>query len=95
MPSGAVMYDKNGKPLFEFGKDHKNKVYWSPQQRYILICGFGNLDGSIDVWDSITKKHVTKMKYKSASLCIWAPCGRKFLCAKVTPRMNVDNQYTV
>ena len=31
MPSGAVMYDRAGKPLFEFGKDHKNKVYWSPQ----------------------------------------------------------------
>jgi translation initiation factor 2A len=28
MPSGAVMYDKDGKPLFEFGKDHKNKIIW-------------------------------------------------------------------
>lgn len=59
MPSGAVMYDKNGKPLFEFGKDHKNKIIWSPNQRFVMICGFGNLDGSIHVWDAVTRKIIS------------------------------------
>jgi len=95
MPSGAVMYDKNGKPLFEFGKDHKNKIIWSPNQRFVMICGFGNLDGSIHVWDAVTRKIISSTKYKSASLCTWSPCGRYYVCAKVTPRMNVDNQYSV
>lgn len=94
MPSGAVFYDPHGKPRFEFGKDHKNKLIWS-KQRFLMICGFGNLDGSIHVWDTETLKLVSQSKYKSASLCHWSPCGRFYLCAKVTPRMNVDNQYSV
>lgn len=45
------MYDCTGKPLFEFGKDHKNKIIWG-YRRYSMICGFGNLDGSINIWDT-------------------------------------------
>lgn len=55
MPSGAVMYDNTCKPLFEFGKDHKNKIIWG-NGRFVMICGFGNLDGSIHIWDIKTLK---------------------------------------
>jgi uncharacterized protein with WD repeat len=53
MPSGAVLFSKDGKPKFEFGKDHKNTLHWSPLKRFLLICGFGNLDGAIEIWDTI------------------------------------------
>lgn len=95
MPSGTVLFSRDGKPKFEFGKDHKNSIYWGALKRFILICGFGNLDGSIDVWDTIQLKSVGKCKAKSSSLCAWSPCGRKFVTAIITPRMNVDNAYTV
>ncbi|CAD8082402.1 unnamed protein product [Paramecium primaurelia] len=94
MPSGAVMYDNTCKPLFEFGKDHKNKIIWG-NGRFVMICGFGNLDGSIHIWDAKTLKQISNSKYKSASLCHWSPCSRYYVCAKVTPRMNVDNQYSL
>ena len=95
MPAGCVLFNKDGKPKFEFGKDHKNTIYWSPLRRFVLLCGFGNLDGSIEVWDTHLLKLVGRCKDKSASLCAWSPCGRRFLTAKVTPRMNVDNGFKV
>ena len=79
MPAGAVLLDHLGKPSFEFGKDHRNTVKWSPLRRFVLICGFGTLDGSIDMWDTIQLKKVGFCKWKSTSVCCWSPCGRKVL----------------
>lgn len=95
MPAGMVLFTRDGVPSFEFGKDHKNQVHWSPLGRFVLLCGFGTLDGAIDVWDAATRKVVGRCKAKSTSALVWSPCGRKFVVSKVTPRMNVDNQYSV
>lgn len=95
MPSATVLFNAEGKPQFEFGKDHKNQIHWSPLQRFAIIAGFGNLDGAISVWDTVKRKQVGSCKSKAASQCLWLPCSRKFITSRLTPRMNVDNAYTV
>jgi translation initiation factor 2A len=57
VPAGSVLYDKTGIPIYEFGKHHRNLARWSPNKRYLLLGGFGNLNGEIEIWDvSIFKK---------------------------------------
>lgn len=65
MPAGSVLFDKLGTPLYEFGVHHKNSVKWSSQHRFMSICGFGNLNGEIDIWDTIEMKKVGQCKVKN------------------------------
>ena len=53
MPAASVLFDKNCKPFFEFGKHHRNKIIWSPMPRFLALGGFGNLSGEIEIWDVI------------------------------------------
>jgi translation initiation factor 2A len=33
----------------------RNEIYFNPQGNILLLCGFGNLPGSIEIWE--IKKH--------------------------------------
>lgn len=50
-PAVATLYDKNGVPLFEFGKRYRNTIRICPFSQTVLIGGFGNLAGEVDFWD--------------------------------------------
>ena len=46
----ATLYDKNGNPIFEFGKRYRNTIRIDPFSNAAIIGGFGNLAGEIDIW---------------------------------------------
>ena len=31
--------------------DYKNKIYFSPNNKFIAVCAFGSLNGCIEIWD--------------------------------------------
>ena len=62
MPACSVLFDNNCKPLYEFGKHHRNKVIWSPSSRLVALGGFGNLNGEIEIWNAIIKKKIGLFK---------------------------------
>jgi translation initiation factor 2A len=95
MPSLTVVYDDTCKPLFDMGKIHRNTIRWSPLGRFCIIAGFGNLNGEIDIWDMREQKKIAKCKSPSAASCIWSPDGRKFLTAVLTPRLRVENEFSI
>lgn len=95
MPSQAVMYDNNCKPLFEFGQNYRNTLRWSSLGRYLIIAGFGNLNGEIDIWDTIQLKKVGECKSSAAIACMWSDDCQKFMTAVLTPRLKVDNNFKV
>ncbi len=51
MPATSVIYNKDCKPFYEFGKHHRNTIRYSPFSRFVMIAGFGNLSGEMDFWD--------------------------------------------
>jgi len=51
MPSKSTLYDLKCRPLIDFGTAHRNTAKFSPSGRLILIAGFGNLQGEMDIWD--------------------------------------------
>ena len=105
MPAHTILYDRQKGPKFQFGANHRNTLFWSPQKRLLAIAGvsllflikiqFGNLKGDIDIWDTYTLKTVGKCKSSQTSHFEWCPDSRKFLTAIQTPKLRVDNQIKV
>jgi translation initiation factor 2A len=93
MPAKATLYDHRSKPVHDFGINPRNFVRFNPQGRTICIAGFGNLNGTIDLWDRKTLKKINTFSAPNASHCEWSPCGRYLLTATLTPRLRVDNGF--
>jgi len=95
MPAGSVLFTSECVPKFEFGQHHRNTIRWSPFSRYILVGGFGNLSGDMDIWEASTKQKIATFKSNSAVSCLWAPDGKRILTGVLNPRLRVDNAYKV
>jgi len=95
MPAGSVLFTSDCVPKFEFGQHHRNTVKWSPFSRYILLGGFGNLSGDMDIWEASTKQKISTFKSNSAVSYLWAPDGKRILTGVLNPRLRVDNAYKV
>ena len=95
MPAYSVLFGSDQAPLFQFGRNHRNKIMFNPFNRYLLLAGFGNLGGDIELWDMNTHKSIGKCNSHSASFCTWAPDGKHFLTAVCSPFIVVDNDYKI
>lgn len=81
MPAKAVIFDNKANPAHDLGLAPRNFINFQPQGRLFLLAGFGNLSGSVDVWDRKTMKKVAQISAPNASACEWSPCGQYILSA--------------
>lgn len=95
MPSQATLFDHRANPIHNFGVIPRNFVRFNPQGRTICIAGFGNLNGTIDLWDRKSLKKVNTFSAPNSSHCEWSPCGKYLMTATLTPRLRVDNGFKV
>ncbi|KAI8638391.1 eukaryotic translation initiation factor eIF2A-domain-containing protein [Parasitella parasitica] len=93
MPAKATLFDHRAEPMFDFGINPRNFVKYNPQGHTICIAGFGNLNGTVDLWDRKKLKKIATFAASNASHCEWSPCGRYLLTATLTPRLRVDNGF--
>lgn len=91
-PSTSTLYDKNCKPLFEFGKRYRNTVRICPFSQLALIGGFGNLKGNFDLWRLDKLEDVGSAKADCAITIDWSPDGQNIMTAVLYERVKVDNQ---
>jgi len=42
MPARTIFYNEKGDPDFTIGKQHRNSLFYSPNGKYLAVCGFGN-----------------------------------------------------
>ncbi|KAH8100320.1 translation initiation factor eIF-2A [Cristinia sonorae] len=91
MPAKITLFDQRAKPLHEFGTAFCNTVLFNPQARLLLLAGFGNLAGNVDIYDRRTLNKVTSIDAANTSHCEWSPDGRFLLTATLSPRLRVDN----
>ena len=59
MPAKATMFDLKGEPVFDFGTGPRNLAVFNPQCSILMIGGFGNLRGKIEMWDVAKKVNET------------------------------------
>ncbi|KAI9323826.1 eukaryotic translation initiation factor eIF2A-domain-containing protein [Dichotomocladium elegans] len=93
MPAKATLYDHRACAVFSFGIEPRNFVRFNPQGTIIAIAGFGNLNGTIDLWDRKTLKKINTFHAPNATHCEWSPCSRFLMTATLTPRLRVDNGF--
>jgi translation initiation factor 2A len=98
MPSTATLFNDKCKPLCKLMTGPYNTVRFSPNGRFILLAGFGQLPGDIQLFDRQGPSECVKMggtKSECSVVCEWAPCSRHFMTACTAPRMRIDNRISV
>ncbi|CCD27083.1 translation initiation factor 2A NDAI_0J01910 [Naumovozyma dairenensis CBS 421] len=92
MPATIAFFDLRGNIVHQLPEQPKNTMLFSPTGRYILIGGFGNLQGSVEILDRHDKfKCITRFNATNTSVCKWSPGGEFIMTATTSPRLRVDN----
>ncbi|EDZ72092.1 YGR054Wp-like protein, partial [Saccharomyces cerevisiae AWRI1631] len=92
MPATISFFDLRGNVVHSLPQQAKNTMLFSPSGHYILIAGFGNLQGSVEILDRLDKfKCVSKFDATNTSVCKWSPGGEFIMTATTSPRLRVDN----
>lgn len=92
MPAQTTFFDSRGNSIHSLPPAPKNTILFSPHARYVLVAGFGNLQGTVDVYDRLAKfTKVSSFEAPNTSVCQWSPDGRFILTATTSPRLRVDN----
>lgn len=60
MPAKATLFNLKCEPVFEVGTGPRNSIYYNPHGNILLLGGFGNLRGHVELWDTNTKKQIGK-----------------------------------
>lgn len=92
MPAKTVIFNAKAQPVHTFPLAPRNTVLFSPHGRFVLVAGFGNLAGQMDIYD--LEKDFAKVctiEASNASVCEWSPDGVHILTATTSPRLRVDN----
>jgi translation initiation factor 2A len=91
MPAKTVLFDQRVRILYDYGSAPHNFISFNPQGRLVLLAGFGNLAGKVDVHDRRSLTKVTTIDAPNTSVCEWSPDGQFILTATLSPRLRVDN----
>lgn len=92
MPATTTIFDARGKTAHSFPRAPRNSILFSPQARFVLVAGFGNLQGTIDIYDRQKQfSKVATIEASNTSVCEWSPDGQFILTATLSPRLRVDN----
>jgi translation initiation factor 2A len=86
-----MLFDQRVRALHDFGASFCNYISFNAQSRLLLLGGFGNLAGKIDIYDRRSLTKVSTIDASNTSHCEWSPDGKFILTATLSPRLRVDN----
>ncbi|KAI9678409.1 MAG: hypothetical protein M1829_002007 [Trizodia sp. TS-e1964] len=92
MPMETIIFNARGVATHTFQLAPRNTIRFSPTGRFVIVAGFGNLAGQMDIYDLEKDfQKVCTIEGSNASVCQWSPDGMYILTATVSPRLRVDN----
>ena len=92
MPAKATLFNTRAIATHSFALRPRNTISFSPHGRFVLVAGFGNLAGQMDVYDlEKDRTKICTIEASNASVCEWSPDGKHILTATTSPRLRVDN----
>ena len=91
MPARVMLFDQRVRTLHDFGTAFYNFIEFNPQSRLVLLGGFGNLAGKMDIYDRRSLTKLSTIDASNTSHCEWSPDGKFILTATLSPRLRVDN----
>ena len=92
MPAKTTIFNSKAVATHSFNLGPRNTTIFSPHGRFLIVAGFGNLAGQMDIYD-LEKNYdkVCTIEASGASTCEWSPDGKHILTAITSPRLRVDN----
>lgn len=92
MPAKTTIFNTRAVATQSFPIGPRNTISFSPTGRFVVVAGFGNLAGQMDIYD-LEKNYakVATMEASNSSVCEWSPDGKHILTATTSPRLRVDN----
>lgn len=92
MPAKTTLFNHRAVATHSFPLGPRNTIIFSPTGRFLLLAGFGNLAGQIDVIDlERDNKKICTIESGNPSVCQWSPDSRYIMTATTSPRLRVDN----
>ncbi|EQK98576.1 Translation initiation factor 2A, beta propellor-like domain protein [Ophiocordyceps sinensis CO18] len=92
MPAKATIFNDRAAVKHSFPLAPRNTVIFAPNGRFVLVAGFGNLAGQIDVYDSDKDyRKICTIESGNPSVCEWSADSRYIMTATTSPRLRVDN----
>merc|ERR1740128_371226 len=95
MPAKATMFNTKAEAVFDFGTGPRNIALFNPQSSLLMIGGFGNLRGHIQMWDVAGKSIVSEFDAPDSTDVKWCPDGQRILTTTCAPRLRQGNGYKV
>eukprot|EP00039_Didymoeca_costata_P028763 m.22112 g.22112 ORF g.22112 m.22112 type:complete len:614 (+) comp7343_c1_seq1:51-1892(+) len=96
MPAKAAVFNHKCDKVFDFGTGPRNFVKYSPHGNLILLGGFGNIaSGIFQFWSRKDYTLVNQIEKRDLTSVQWCPDSRHILTATTSPRLKVDNGFTV
>jgi len=93
MPAKTTLYDIRANPIQAISTGPRNTIKFSPGAKFVLVAGFGNLAGTMDVFTRKGKvwERLATMEASNSSVCEWSPDETFILTGTTSPRLRVDN----
>ncbi|CCG80719.1 Eukaryotic translation initiation factor 2A [Taphrina deformans PYCC 5710] len=91
MPAKITMFDARANITHSVPAAPRNTILFSPDSRLVIIAGFGNLQGTMDIYERNGMKKIATIDAANTSHCEWSPDSRHILTATTSPRLRVDN----
>ncbi len=95
MPAKATVFNHKCESVFDFGTGPRNAAFYSPQGHILVLAGFGNLRGLMEVWDVKKYKQVSKPQAEDTTHFFWCPDGEHIATATCSPRLRVSNGFKI
>ncbi|XP_072111081.1 eukaryotic translation initiation factor 2A isoform X2 [Mobula birostris] len=95
MPAKVTVFNQKCDPVFDFGTGPRNAAFYSPQGHILVLAGFGNLRGQMEVWDVKKYKQISKPQAPDTTYFSWCPDGEHIVTATCAPRLRVSNGFKI
>ncbi|KAI3624139.1 hypothetical protein CBS14141_002567 [Malassezia furfur] len=93
MPAKAVIFSYRVNVIADLGTQPRNLIAFNPQGRLFCLAGFGNLAGTVDIWDreQLQRGKLFTLDASNSTTLEWAPNGFFLLTGTLSPRLRVEN----
>lgn len=92
MPAKTTIFNQRAVATHTFPLGPRNTILFSPSGRFVLVAGFGNLAGQMDIYDlEKDYRKICTIEGGNPSVCEWSPDSKYILTATTSPRLRVDN----
>ena len=97
MPAKATVFNLKCDPVHQFEEAARNSIYYNPFGNILMLAGFGNLRGPVEIYDvsGKEKKVLANIMAPDTTLLEWHPDGEHFVTATTAPRLRMANGFKI